>query len=131
MYAFKGWNGLTSILLPATVDFVGEHAFYGCKNATMYTEWTAEELQWSLRWNSSYRPVVFGATLSEDKTYVVSLTITETTFSNLRAGDVITAPICNGKTFKGWSLSENGDVVYQANDVATLAVGTTVYAIWE
>jgi hypothetical protein len=131
MYAFKGWNGLTSVLLPATVGFVGDHAFYGCQNATIYTEWTAEEMEWSLRWNSSYRPVVFGVELSEDKTYVVSLTITADTFSNLRTESVVTAPTCIGKTFKGWALSENGDAVYQANDITTLAVGTTIYAIWE
>jgi hypothetical protein len=88
-------------------------------------------MEWSLRWNSSYRPVVFGVELSEDKTYVVSLTITADTFSNLRTESVVTAPTCIGKTFKGWALSENGDAVYQANDITTLAVGTTIYAIWE
>lgn len=131
MYAFKGWSGITSLVLPSTVGFVGDHAFYGCYNATMYTEMTAEEMQWSLRWNSSYRPVVFGAELSEDKSYVLSLTITENTFSNLRAESVIAAPTRENHIFKGWALTENGAVVYAANEITNLAVGTTIYAVWE
>ena len=131
MYAFKGWNGLSNVLLSESVDFVGEHAFYGCTNATIYTEATADELNWSLRWNSSYRPVVFGAELSEDKSYVVSLTITENTFANLRSESVVTAPTRANYIFKGWAFAEGGDAVYAANEITGLAVGTTVYAVWE
>ena len=131
MYAFKGWSGLSGVVLPTSVTFIGDHAFYGCYNATMYTEFTAEELSWSIRWNSSYRPVVFGATLSEDKTYVASLTITESTFANLRAEGGITAPTRANYIFKGWALTENGEVVYAADKISELAVGTTVYAVWE
>jgi hypothetical protein len=131
MYAFKGWNGLTSIFIPSSVTFIDEHAFYGCKNATIYTTLTLEETKWDLRWNSSYRPVVYGVSWNETENRIEALTIGENTFANLRGDSVITAPESAGLTFMGWATSENGPVVYDANAIAQLPVGTTIYAIWD
>jgi len=130
VYAFKGWNGLTSIVLPKTLQIIDEHAFYGCKNATVYTECTPSEVNWDIRWNSSYRPVVFGARLSEDKSYVVSLTVNADTFLNLRAEGGLGAPVRANYEFKGWALTENGEVAYTAENAHTAPVGSVLYAKW-
>ena len=131
MYAFKGWSELTSLVIPSTVEVMEEHAFYGCYKATIYTDLTPEQVNWDIRWNSSYRPVVFGAVISEDKGYVEKLTITEKTFANLRADSNLSAPTCEGYEFKGWALEENGTKKYEANEIQTLPVGTQLYALWK
>ena len=130
-YAFKGWNGLTSLTLSKEIDYVGSHSFYGCKQATIYTDATSE-VNWSNRWNSSFRPVVWGCTLSSDNAYVVSLEVTENTFSNQMANDgLFTAPEREGYTFLGWATVENGEVVYSAEKVVDASAGTILYAVWE
>ena len=148
-YAFKGCNSLTSLVLKSDVASIGDHAFYGCKNMTVYTDATdVSTLNWSERWNSSHRPVVWGCTLSEDGTYVVSLKITETTFTdayvNVKVPSeenaeetttvtkvAVTAPERAGYVFVGWATKAGGSVAYQADETVTLPVGTTLYSVWE
>lgn len=137
-YAFKGWNGLKSILINGDIAFVGDHAFYGCKQATIYTsaimpESNSEEVTvfWSEKFNSSHRPVVWGCTLSADKTYVESVTITKTTFSNNTVATVFTAPEREGYTFLGWAVAQGGSVVYSASDIHKAGVGSILYAVWD
>jgi hypothetical protein len=105
-YAFKGWNGLTSITLRSDIEMLGEHSFYGCKQATIYTNQTVTkndkgelEYNWNEKFNSSHRPIVWGCTLSDDGTYVVSLTVTETTFENKTAKGGFTDPERTGWVF--------------------------------
>ncbi len=135
MYAFKGWEGLVSVMIPENVELIGEHAFYGCKNATIYTDCLPDQVNWDIRWNSSYRPVVFGVTFTENEHYL-SLAIAENTFAYLREDSEISAPVrpSDGEfeyKFAGWATSENGSVVYAANEIAELPVGTTLYAVWD
>lgn len=130
-YAFKGFASVDAIVLPTSVKEVGMHAFYGCNQATIYTD--AEEIQgeWHTRWNSSYRPVVWGCEFSEEE-YWISIEIGETTFSNLeRDGIEITAPQRDGYVFIGWATQANGSVAYSANEIRNVASGTTVFAVWE
>ena len=136
-YAFKGWNGLTSLLLNGEIDSIGQHAFYGVKQATVYTDANAPEFiegeyvhQWNSKFNSSYRPTVWGCTLSEDKTYVVSVTVAEDTFANVTAKGGFTAPERAGWVFDGWATQPDGEVVYAGADIAKAPVGTTLYAVW-
>ena len=129
-YAFKGWNGLTSLVLQEEIERIDDHAFYGCKQATVYVEASdAESVLWSSRWNSSYRPIVWGCVLSEDGTYVTSVTIKDNTLFNKRNAEY-TAPECAGKVFLGWATQEGGDVVYTAAEIVNAPKGTTLYAIW-
>lgn len=137
-YAFKGWNGVTSILLSSTIDAIGEHAFYGCKQATIYTDEKVSETEdgetvykWNEKFNSSHRPIVWGCTLSEDRTYVTSVTIEENTLANVTAAGGFTAPERDGFVFVGWATEENGEVVYSAEEIANVSVGTTLYSVWE
>ena len=43
----------------------------------------------------------------------------------------ITGPQRSGYTFLGWATSEVGNVVYNAADIASVANGTTLYAVWQ
>ncbi|MBQ4053135.1 MAG: leucine-rich repeat protein, partial [Clostridia bacterium] len=130
-YAFKGWNGLNSIVLRKDIQYIGAHVFYGCKGMTIYTDGTAEEITWNSKFNSSYRPIIYGCTLSEDKTYVVSVAVKEDTILNKMSKGDITAPEREGYTFAGWATQANGAVVYTAADIVKVPIGTTLYAVWE
>jgi hypothetical protein len=130
-YAFKGCEALTSLVLSKDVKSISDHAFYGCKQMTVYTDAVnAESAGWSDRWNSSYRPVVWGCTLSEDKTYVVSVKVTESTFGNVKAKFGFKAPEKDGQRAIGWATTEGGEIAYAIEDIATVPVGTTIYPVW-
>lgn len=129
-YAFKGWNGLGSLVVSKDIEIIGEHVFYGCNEMTIYTDDVATDNKWSDKFNSSFRPVIWGCTLSKDKTYVVSVTITENTISNKMVKNGIAAPEREGYDFAGWATQENGALVYAAADIDKAAIGTTLYAVW-
>ena len=129
-YAFRGLSSATSIYLSENVEVIGQHAFYGCNIATIYCEDVELQRLWHERFNSSYRPIVFGVTFSEDGTYVQSFTVTETAIDNHDALNGVTAPRRTGYTFAGWATEPAGEVVYAAADVATAPVGTTLYAVY-
>ena len=129
-YAFKGWNGLTTLMIYDNLEEVGELAFYGMNNATIYTELSQAPNGWATSWNPSYRPVVWGCTLSDDAKYVVSVTMTEITLENAWAQGGFVEPICLGYTFAGWATTEGGEVVYTAAEIVNAPVGTTLYAVW-
>ena len=130
-YAFKGSNALTSLVLSKDVKSISDHAFYGCKQMTVYTDATsAQEAGWSDRFNSGYRPIVWGCTLSEDKTYVVSITVTEKTFENVKANFGFKAPEKDGQRAIGWATTESGEVAYTPENIASAPIGTTLYPVW-
>lgn len=128
-YAFKGCNQMTSLLVGENVESIGAHTFYACTDLTIYSEALQKPKKWDAYWNSSYKGVVFGCTLSDDKTYVVSVTITKDTLHNKETA-TFGAPYRNGYVFKGWSLSDGGEVKYTADQIKEVPIGTTVYAKW-
>ena len=129
-YAFRGLSSATSIVIGSNVEKIGQHAFYGCNIATIYCESETLMPYWDKYFNSSYRPIIFGVTLSEDKTYVVSFVRGEESIDNSEALEGITAPRRAGYNFAGWATSANGPVEYAAADVANAPVGTTLYAVY-
>jgi len=130
-YAFSGgMTGISSVVLPASLNDVDQHIFYGANNLTAYAEAEAKPSGWSDKWNSSMRPVVWGATLSEDKSYVYALTVRENTFSLVSELRLLGAPNRIGYTFAGWALTEDGEAVYDESSVVNAPVGNTVYAVW-
>ena len=136
-YAFKGLGKIRSFIISGMVEEVGMHSFYGAKNATVYSDALSEPVDWNTRWNSSFRPVVWGCVLSEDGTYVVSVEVKENTFTNTyvyydeKVNNDFTGPRRYGYTFIGWGTEENGDVVYTADKITEAPAGTVLYALWE
>jgi uncharacterized repeat protein (TIGR02543 family) len=126
-YAFKGSAALQSLVLTPDIEVIGEHAFYGCNLMTIYSDASAKVEGWDVRWNSGYRPIVYGCTLSEDKTYVVSFTYTAAAIDNVMKRE-ITAPVREGYTFVGWSTQAEGGETF--TDLTQAQEGVTLYAIW-
>ena len=133
-YAFRGCTSLSGITIGAQVSYLGNHVFYGCNSLTIYCESKAAGAGWGARWNSGYRPVVFGCVLSGDKSYVVSVTKGE--IENYRIVDgepvnVITAPTREGYDFVGWTTTAGGtSAEYTADKLNDAPDGTVLYAVW-
>ena len=129
-HAFRGMRADGSIVIPSGVLTIGQYAFYGNSKLTIYAEGDESSTEYWTRWNSLWRPVIYGCNLSDDKSYVVSIVINEGTVTNAEAVGGISDPERNGYEFKGWATSEDGDAVYSTADIPTLANGTTLYAKW-
>jgi hypothetical protein len=125
--AFRNCSALTAVTLPQNITSVAKHAFYGCKQATFYAEAASRPDGWVTMWNSSYRPVVWGATLSTDKSYVSSVTVAAGTVSNPRASGGVTAPDRAGYTFVAWTDADGK--TYAASELPANA--GTFSAVWK
>ncbi len=131
-YAFSGCESLKSIVLSKEIDWIGAWAFYQCNLATIYTDAESAMPNWSGRINPSYRPIVWNATLSEDGTYLLSVTKKANSIYYGNEFNSVTAPSRRGYVFKGYTLTEGGTTPeYTATDITGVADGTTLYAIWE
>ena len=131
-YAFRNC-GLKTVILPSTLLSVGAHAFNGNPKTTFFLESETVPEGWSARWNSAYRPVYSGCTLSEDKTYVVSFVKTENSLINVTEKTAAGDPERAGYTFGGWKLvAENPeeDIIYKSSELAAVADGSRLEAIW-
>ena len=130
-YAFKGGKYLISVVLPGDLA-VGQHAFFGANDVTFYTDAGSLPGEWHKRWNSSYRFVVWDVELSEDNSYVVSLTVSDNTVTNVHAKGEISEPVRKGYTFVGWAISADSTTAdYAANAIMNVPVGTKLYAVWK
>lgn len=135
-FGFMGMNSLSSILLRSSVTNVAQHAFYGCKSATIYTDCVSIPDTWHTMFNSSYRPIIYGATLSNDGSYVVSIIVTSTSIYSPIKSYEKSAPERAGYEFGGWTTTikdEEGndeEVVLQANEISKEYAGYTLVAVW-
>jgi hypothetical protein len=142
--AFRSCTGLLSVLLPSTLENVGAHAFYRCTQLTVYSDAQSVPESWDTRWNSSFRPVMLGCTLSEDGSYVVSVTINESLMLNVErlseSGDSapvlgnnrFSSPSRRGYNFSGWTTQADGTTPeLTGSDIADLPEGTVLYTVWE
>ena len=130
-YAFKGCVRVDSVVLPTTIETIGKHAFYGLNAATFFAEPDSIKPYWNERWNSSYRAILWGCTLSEDKSYVVSFIKNTNTYDNLSSPDATLTPEREGYTFAGWATEAgSSEVTYTADRLAEVPEGTTLYSVW-
>lgn len=132
-YAFRGCTNLQGVILPDTLTTIGKHVFFGCNLLTIYAEADSLPEGYAAMWNSSYRPVVWGASLSGDRTYVVSVVKTENSVSYATAKNPVGVPLRPGYEFKGWTSVQGGtEVEYLSYEIVsdTIADGTTLYAVW-
>ena len=129
-YAFRGLTSATTICLRGNVESIGQHAFYGCRIATLYCESTGAGSGWHDRFNSSYRPIIFGAVFSEDGSYIVSVTAADGSMDNTDAQSGVMPPRREGYSFAGWSLTPGGDVFCSGAELASAPAGTVLYAVY-
>ena len=131
-YAFKGAAMLRTLVIPASVTEIRGNAFYGCYQATFYVETGADTSGWNLRWNSSNRPVVFDAQLSDGGDYVVSVTVSADSVQNDKSltDDIqpILSPERAGYVFSGW-IRQDGTAV-ETEELSSQPGGTTLTAAW-
>ncbi len=130
--AFRNCKGLLGVALGDSIVSIGEHAFYGCPTLTLYTELRSAAEGWSALWNSGYRPVVWGCTLSENNDYVVSFTKTSTNITNKNTTNAISSPTRVGHVFLGWGDSASDtEPAYTSETLMDAPNGKTLYAIWD
>ena len=130
-FAFFDCSGLTSITIPSNIKSIRNRAFVGCPDLTMYAETITISYpnEW-YPWGYGQRPTIWGCTLSDDKTYVVSFIKTESSVESRYVQNLISAPYRNGYNFGGWATVIDGEKVYEAADINDATNGTTLYAIW-
>lgn len=130
-YAFRGCTNVPSFVIPGSVTEIGKHAFYGLNNTTLYIEASSAQILWNGHFNSSYRPVFWGCTLSDDGRYVVSFKTGKDVISNPLATNGISDPVREGYTFVGWATEQGSTTVaYTSKTVANAPEGVVLYAIW-
>jgi hypothetical protein len=56
-WAFYGYSSLESIIIPSSIETIGDYAFYGCDSITIYCVAESKPSGWSASWNNSSRPV--------------------------------------------------------------------------
>lgn len=125
-YAFRDCTFLRSVVFSDGVEYIGPHAFFGDLYATVYTssDSAVANENWSGNWNSSYRPVLWGAQLSDDGSYVVSVKAGSAQFFQAIRG--YSRPMRQGYKFAGWR-TESGEIV----SLLEAEEGETLYAVWE
>lgn len=128
--AFLYCMGLPAVILPENLGYLGNNVFYGCTDATFYTALDAIPEAWSARWNASYRPVVWGAELSEGGDYIVSVPALMLKSVKVRGG--LKVPARAGFEFLGWSTQQNAtQPEYEVgSDLSLLPDETILYAIY-
>lgn len=120
-----------AIVVSGSPEKIDAHAFYGCNATTLFLTNESQPIEWGDGWNSSLRPIVWGVTLSDDQSYVVSVTVAEDTFEYFEELNGLGDPYREGYEFKGWATTQGGtEVVYTAKNLATAPVGTTLYAVY-
>ena len=128
-HAFRSCRNLKSVVLKSGVVNIAEHAFYGCKALTIYAQDSSAKEGWNARFNSGYRPVVWGCEIKDG--YVYAVTKTSSTLSNINTVNVVSAPERDGYTFVGWATSENATVAeYAAENISDAPDGTKLFAVW-
>ena len=129
-YAFRGCVAVDSVVIPASVELIGKHAFYGMTSTTLFSEAEAAPVGWNARFNTSYRPLFLGCTVAPDG-HVVSIVIKDGSLLNANAKNGISNPTLEGYSFVGWAVSPDAEVAeYTAETVAKAPANTILYSIW-
>ncbi len=127
--AFRACTGLKSVVLTSNVTDIDMHAFYGCGALTIYAQDAQAKEGWNERFNSSYRPIVWGCEIRDG--YVYALTMGANTISYLNTVNTLSAPERAGYRFVGWATSEGAtEIEYSAENLDKVADGTKVFAVW-
>ena len=126
-YAFKSCN-IGRLVIPSTITQIGDQAFTGNINLTIFVEHASKPSGWSSNWNANGNYVVWGCTLSSDKLRVLSFTKSATNPVNYGVNNVLRNPTCEGYVFGGWYLNSG----YSGTKYTTIesAPNALLYAKW-
>ena len=127
--AFRGMSSLKMVYLPTTVCNIGAHAFYGCRNLTLYVAAETDGEGYDARWNSSYRPIAYSAALDEGGNLYSFLTAAGGV-ANLNAVTALSVPVREGCTFVGFSTTPYGEPSYTVETLASAPAGIRLYAVY-
>lgn len=140
-YAFRDCKNLRSVIIRDNEASFDAHIFSGCSYLTVFAESDKAADSWIGTWNSSFNPVVWGVTVSEDGNYVRSITVGEATFENIytitdKDGKQLISnrgnPAREGYKFVGWATSPEATTAeYIQDDIQSLPSGTVLYSVWE
>ena len=78
-YAFNECEKLATLDIPSSVSTVDEGAFNGCTVLSLYCEAKEQPSGWHENWNSSARPVVWGATLADESSAYLNYSFDDAT----------------------------------------------------
>lgn len=109
-YSFKGWATSSG----GSVAYAAGGKYGLDQDITLYAVWQANT--YTVKYNANGGS---GAPGNQTKTYGVTLKLSST------------VPKRTNYTFKGWSTSANGSVVYAAGANYTANAAVTLYAVWE
>ncbi len=126
--AFRNCAALSGLVLGAGLESIGEHAFYGCRGLTLYAVPETAPAGWDARWNSSYRPVLYGCRAEDG--VLAGLTKRGTATANLNEATSVTAPVRVGYGFAGFATEAGGPAVYAAADFGKIPEGTELFPVW-
>lgn len=133
-FAFRGLVRLNSVIIPKSVETLNVNAFYGCNSATFYVEDGTDTEGWNLRWNSSNRPVVYGAILSENRTYVSGIKVAEKAIDNpINLSNSMITPITppdrEGYSFSRWQRADG--TFLNTYEIPDESAGSVLTAVWK
>lgn len=137
-YIWEGnmlFDNATSMILPSTVEYIGLSSF--SVGMAVYTDAQPVPPLWFLNHplhvrfgNNMY--MFYGCTLSDDKSYVVSISKNDVCIQrNPEYKNIIppNAPLRKGYVFGGWAVTPNGSAEYDMETLADAPDGT-LYAVW-
>lgn len=128
VYAFQNCKSLESIVLPLSLRSVQQHAFYECEKLTIYTGMVTKGSDWHNRFNSSYRPIFWGAEL-DDSNNVLSIMVSSDTVNYKNALNGLSSPVYSGKTFKHWIDDDSN--TYSMDDLLDISSSVKLTAVYE
>ena len=128
-YAFANSN-LTAIIIPMTLTNIDTYAFSGCTSLSVYTEQTSRPSTWNSNWNPTNRPVVWGCTLSSDKSYVVSFTKSSGNPTGANAISNLANPLRSGYTFSNWYTKGEDNSTTNYSALSDVPNNSLVYISW-
>lgn len=128
-HAFRKCTGLTAVILANNIEAIGDHAFNGCRYLTLYVQSDRAAAGWSARWNSGYRPVVWGVAVSDGN--VTSFTYSAAAIDNINAVNGISPPVRDDYVVVGWKAAGSDALITDLTAISGVANGATLTAVWD